>query len=94
MSAEADSGTAAPPLIDGGHSFSSLTDLVCGLVEGPTPRWWWIAMAICGSLCALGGVMTVYVISTGLTRNSMWTPSRSVSPSSSSSTTSSLRVRR
>ena len=33
-------------------------------------------------------------ISTGLTRNSMTTPSRSVSPSSSSSTTSSLRVRR
>ena len=66
MSAEADSGTAAPPLIDGGHSFGSLTELVCGLVEGPTPRWWWIAMAICGSLCALGGVMTVYVISTGI----------------------------
>ena len=34
------------------------------------------------------------ISSTGLTRNSMFTPSRSVSPSSSSSTTSSERVRR
>src|SRR5271166_2996902 len=57
-------GTA--PLIEGNHDLNSLTGLVCGLVERRTPLWWWIAFVIAGLLCALGGVMTVYVISTGI----------------------------
>ena len=61
-----DETTADQPLITGGHDFGTLTGLVCGLVERPTPRWWWIAMAVCFPLCILGGVMTVYVISTGI----------------------------
>jgi len=62
-----DDRAAAPrPLIEGGHDFGTLTALVCGLVERPTPLWWWLAMAVCGPLCILGGVMTVYVISTGI----------------------------
>ena len=66
MSSRVDTTSAPVPLIEGGHDFGTLTSLVCGLVEGPTPLWWWIAMAIAGPLCALGGVMTVYVISTGI----------------------------
>jgi Ni/Fe-hydrogenase subunit HybB-like protein len=66
MSRVVEMPSASPPLIEGGHDFDTLTSLVCGLVERPTPRWWWFAMAICGPLCALGGVMTVYVISTGI----------------------------
>ena len=54
------------PLIEGDHDFDSLTELVCGLVERPAPRWWWIAFTICGTFAVLGGVMTVYVISTGI----------------------------
>jgi Ni/Fe-hydrogenase subunit HybB-like protein len=53
-------------LIQGVHGFDSLTEMVCALVERPTPRWWWIAFVICGLLCVLGGVMTAYVISTGI----------------------------
>src|SRR5437764_894011 len=55
-----------PPLIEGDHDLSSLTALVCGLVEQPAQPWWWIALAICGTFGALGGFMTVYVIATGL----------------------------
>jgi Ni/Fe-hydrogenase subunit HybB-like protein len=55
-----------PPLIEGSHDFGTLTRLVCGIVEGPTPLWWWVAMAVCGPLFVLGGLMTVYVISTGI----------------------------
>ena len=66
MSSSDDTVTAAPPLIEGGHDFGTLTDLVCGLIERPTPRWWWIALAVCGTFFALGGLMTVYVISTGI----------------------------
>jgi molybdopterin-containing oxidoreductase family membrane subunit len=53
-------------LVQGDHDFSSLTDLVCGLVEKPARPWWWISFLICGLFGALGAVMTIYVISTGL----------------------------
>jgi Ni/Fe-hydrogenase subunit HybB-like protein len=66
MNPDADPTCTQPPLIQGEHGFASLTDLVCGLVERPAERWWWIAFAICGSACLLGGLMTIYVISTGI----------------------------
>jgi Ni/Fe-hydrogenase subunit HybB-like protein len=66
MNPHADPTTIDPPLIRGEHSLASLTDLVCGLVERPAGRWWWIAFACCGTICLLGGLMTIYVISTGI----------------------------
>ena len=57
---------ANPPLIQGGHDFDSLTDLVCGLVERPAPGWWWLAFLVSGLVAAIGGGATLYVISTGL----------------------------
>jgi Ni/Fe-hydrogenase subunit HybB-like protein len=66
MSCNSHTPAAAPPLVQGNYDLASLTDLVSGLVERPAPRWWWIAMAVCGSVCALGAMMTVYVISTGI----------------------------
>ncbi len=67
MNIQAENATnSPPPLIEGDHDFASLTELVCGLVEQPARAWWWISLAICGTLAVLGGIMTVYVISTGL----------------------------
>jgi len=66
MNTRVDTLASPQPLVAGNHDFNTLTDLVCGLVERRAPLWWWIALAICGSLCALGGLMTVYVISTGI----------------------------
>jgi Ni/Fe-hydrogenase subunit HybB-like protein len=66
MNTRIDAAASTPRLIAGNHDFNTVTELVCGLVERRTPIWWWIAMSICGPLCALGGVMTVYVISTGI----------------------------
>jgi molybdopterin-containing oxidoreductase family membrane subunit len=66
MNRSVDIAPSSPPLIEGNHGFDSVTGLVCRLVEERTPAWWWIAMAICGPLCALGGVMTIYVIATGI----------------------------
>jgi Ni/Fe-hydrogenase subunit HybB-like protein len=57
---------ATASLVEGNHDFGTLTGLICGLVEGPTPRWWWLAMAVCGPMFVLGGLMTIYVISTGI----------------------------
>jgi molybdopterin-containing oxidoreductase family membrane subunit len=59
-------GTTPRPRVEGDHDLCSLTALVCGLVEQPARPWWWIALAICGSLGVLGAVMTVYVVATGL----------------------------
>jgi Ni/Fe-hydrogenase subunit HybB-like protein len=56
----------APPLIGGNHSLASLTNLVSGLVERRAPLWWWIAFLIAATFCTIGGVMTTYVISTGI----------------------------
>ncbi len=58
--------TTTAPLVEGNHDFGTLTGLICGLVEGPTPRWWWLAMAVSGPMFVLGGLMTIYVISTGI----------------------------
>ena len=66
MNSPVETVTADPPLIDGNHDFRSLTDLVCALVERPARAWWWIAFAISVSLGAIGGLMTIYVISTGI----------------------------
>ena len=66
MSGSDEIATASPPLIDGGHDFASLTNLVCGIVEHRAPRWWWIALMISGIFFTLGGLMTLYVISTGI----------------------------
>ncbi len=57
---------AEPPLIGGNHDFGSLTTLICRLVERRAPAWWWISLMVCGSAFLMGGLMTAYVISTGI----------------------------
>ena len=57
---------APPPLVGGNHDFASISDMVCGLVERPAPRWWWLTFLFCGSFGLLGAAMTLYVFWTGL----------------------------
>ena len=54
------------PYILGDHDNHSLTELVCGIVERPVPRWWWPAFLI--SLTVASGALfaAVYLISTGV----------------------------
>ena len=66
MNQQIDRTTDVPPLVEGNHDFASISDLICGLVERPAPRWWWLAFLVCGSFGLLGAVMTLYVFSTGL----------------------------
>jgi len=65
MSGQAGS-SGASLLIEGGHDLRSLTSLVCGIVERPAPLWWWAAFLCAAGFCTLGGLMTIYVISTGI----------------------------
>ncbi len=59
--------TNTPSLVLGGHDFTSLTEKVCGLVErDKTPRSWYIAIAITGSLTVVMFAMIAYLIVTGV----------------------------
>ncbi|MGZ3301084.1 MAG: quinol:electron acceptor oxidoreductase subunit ActD [Isosphaeraceae bacterium] len=66
MNQELDRTTAVPPLVEGDHDFASISDLICGLVERPAPRWWWLAFLFCGSFGLLGLYASIYVFATGL----------------------------
>ncbi len=66
MNPRPDTSTATTPLIEGGHDFASLTNLVCGLVERRAPLWWRLSFAIAATLATIGGLLTIYVISTGI----------------------------
>jgi len=39
-----------PALVQGNHSFSSITALIADIVEKPTPFWWYIAFGISNML--------------------------------------------
>ena len=53
-------------LFRGTPTLTSVTDKVSQIVEGPPPRWWWIAFAFSLSLLGLGVFAATYLISTGV----------------------------
>ena len=54
------------PLVLGNHTFTSLTDKVCQVVEGPTPRAWWIAFGLSLGLTGVFFAMLGYLVVTGI----------------------------
>ena len=66
MNQQIDQTTDVPPLVEGNHDFASISNMICGLVERPAPRWWWLAFLFCGSFGLLGAYATLYVFATGL----------------------------
>ncbi len=66
MNQKIDQTTDVPPLVEGNHDFASISNKICGLVERPAPRWWWLAFLFCGSFGLLGAYATLYVFVTGL----------------------------
>ncbi len=57
---------ARPPLVLNNRSFAWVTQKICGIVEGPTPLWWWIAIGICALLTAVSVFCFGYLIATGV----------------------------
>lgn len=51
-----------PELVQGNHTFGSITSLVGDIVETPAPRWWYIVFAISSLLLGLLLAMLVYLI--------------------------------
>jgi Ni/Fe-hydrogenase subunit HybB-like protein len=54
------------PLILNQRNFRWITDRITGVIEGPAPRWWWVAFAITSSVAAIGLFCLAYQISTGV----------------------------
>ncbi|HEY5895425.1 MAG TPA: NrfD/PsrC family molybdoenzyme membrane anchor subunit [Chthoniobacterales bacterium] len=54
------------PHVYNDRSMGWVTQRICGIVEGPAPLWWWLALAFFGSLALIGTGCIVYLISTGV----------------------------
>jgi Ni/Fe-hydrogenase subunit HybB-like protein len=55
------------PLVVGGHTFTTVTDTVCGIAEkATTPRAWYIAFGCSLSVTGLLFAMIAYLITTGI----------------------------
>jgi Ni/Fe-hydrogenase subunit HybB-like protein len=55
-----------PPLVENNRSMAWITDLIAGVPEGKTPLWWFIAIAITGSIAAFGVLCIFYLLFTGV----------------------------
>ncbi|MBW0001280.1 MAG: polysulfide reductase NrfD [Verrucomicrobia bacterium] len=55
-----------PPLVENNRSMPWISDLICGIVESKTPMWWYVSIAITGSLAAFGIFCIFYLLFTGV----------------------------
>ncbi|MBV9490148.1 MAG: polysulfide reductase NrfD, partial [Verrucomicrobia bacterium] len=55
-----------PPLVENHRSMAWISDLICGIVESKTPKWWYITTAITGSFAAFGVFCIFYLLFTGV----------------------------
>jgi len=54
------------PLVLNGRSLGWISDRVAGIIEGPTPKWWWAAFVPSVLVMTLCFTMIAYLISTGI----------------------------
>ncbi|MGI9086649.1 MAG: NrfD/PsrC family molybdoenzyme membrane anchor subunit [Chthoniobacterales bacterium] len=57
---------ARVPLVLNKRNFAWITDRIAGVIEGPAPRWWWVAFALTSMVAAIGLFCLGYQISTGV----------------------------
>jgi len=54
------------PLVLGKRDFHSVTETICGWVEGKTARWWPMTFLVAFHVAGLGGIAILYLIITGV----------------------------
>jgi len=53
-------------LVENQRGFAWITEKICGIVESPTPVWWWVAFLTSGLIAMAGTVFgLVYLVATG-----------------------------
>ncbi|GAT32940.1 prokaryotic molybdopterin-containing oxidoreductase family [Terrimicrobium sacchariphilum] len=55
-----------PPLVAPGRTMGWISDYVSSIVEAQTPRWWWVAISITGTLLLVLIACTTYLVATGV----------------------------
>jgi len=55
-----------PPLVLNQRSPGWITDHVAGVVEGKTPKWWWLAFGVSFAVMVICFIMIVYLVTTGI----------------------------
>ncbi len=55
-----------PVLVQNNRSFAWITDKVCGIIEGPTPRWWWVSFGIAVFVASFTVAGLTYLVGTGV----------------------------
>lgn len=53
-------------IIANNRSLSWITNKICGIVEGPTPLWWWIAFGVSAGLALFTVFGLIWQVSTGV----------------------------
>ena len=66
MSHQEESTVVRPSLINGGHDFKAVSDLVCAPVENKAPKWWFIVLMGSFSLLCLFLSMLGYLLWEGV----------------------------
>jgi Ni/Fe-hydrogenase subunit HybB-like protein len=55
-----------PPLVNNNRDFHWITEKICGIVEGPTPRWWWVCFIISIMVASFTIIGLTYLVATGI----------------------------
>jgi Ni/Fe-hydrogenase subunit HybB-like protein len=55
-----------PPMVLNNRSMSWITNLIAGIPEQKTPLWWYITIAITGSIAGFGVLCILYLLFTGV----------------------------
>jgi Ni/Fe-hydrogenase subunit HybB-like protein len=53
-------------IVDNNRSHNWVTEKICGIVEGKTPAWWWVAFIISGAIALFTFLGIAYLVSTGI----------------------------
>jgi molybdopterin-containing oxidoreductase family membrane subunit len=55
-----------PVLVENNRSFAWISDKICGIIEGPTPRWWWICFGVTSFIASFTVAGLTYLVGTGV----------------------------
>ena len=53
------------PIIENERNFTWITQKVCGIVEGKTPTWWWVAFIVAAMVASFTLMGLIYLVATG-----------------------------
>jgi Ni/Fe-hydrogenase subunit HybB-like protein len=53
-------------LVENNRSFAWISDKICGIIEGPAPRWWWVCFGVTCFIASFTIAGLTYLVGTGV----------------------------